>query len=180
MKIKGTQILSLIIALIMVAGVLSSCTGLFGNSETESTQDSSGSSSESESSSENGGDSEESSSTPDDGYVEETYPSLIDGENAEFIEYADRIANGVNAYFTDPTRNSYYFENKNVGVTCDLENTKLVSSIDNKAGGNYIENTMDVFVRMTDGTTYYASQSDKDAIANIFRMGYYYYENRIE
>ena len=65
-------------------------------------------------------------------------------------------------------------------MTCDLENTKLISSIGNKAGGNYIENTMDVFVRMTDGTIYYASDSDKDAIANIFRMGYYYYENRIE
>lgn len=181
MKIKGTQILSLIIALIMVVGVLSSCTGLFGNSETESASGSeSGNASGSESSSDSDEDTEESSSTPDDGYVEETYPSLIEGENAEFIEYADRIANGVNAYFTDPTRTSYYFENKNVGVTCDLENTKLVSSIGNKAGGNYIENTMDVFVRMTDGTTYYASQSDKDAIANIFRMGYYYYENRIE
>ncbi len=185
MKIKGTRILSLLIALIMFAGVLSSCVGLFGNSETEGTSGSEGSSESSSSSgsgssSESGDGSEESSTTPDDGYVEETYPPLLNGDNAEFIEYADRIANGVNAYFTDPTRTSYYFENKNVCVTSDLENTKLISSIGNKAGGNYIENTMDVFVRMTDGTTYYASDSDKDAIANIFRMGYYYYENRIE
>ncbi len=189
MKIKCIRILSLLIALIMFASVLSSCAWLFGDSETETESSSeSGSSSGNEessnnqesSSTESGDESEESTSDPDDGYVEETYPSLLEGENAEYIEYADRIANGVNAYFTDPTRSSYFFENKNVGVTCDLQNTKLITSIDNKAGANYIENTMDVFVRMTDGTTYYASDSQADGIANIFRMGYYFYENRIE
>lgn len=36
--------------------------------------------------------------------IDENYPSLLDRNNAEFIEYADRISNGVNAYFTVPTR----------------------------------------------------------------------------
>lgn len=112
--------------------------------------------------------------------TEETYPSLLEGENAELIEYADRIANGVNAYFTDTKRTGYHFYNQNTSVTCDLQNTKVVTAISNKAGQNYIENTMDVFVRMKDGSTYYASDSTANGIANIFRLGYYYYENRIE
>ena len=193
MKINSTRILSLFIALIMIAGVLSSCQGLFGDTETESSSSSesfseSGSSSGSEdssnnqesSSTESGDESEESSTTPDDDYVEETYPSLLEGENAEFIEYADHVANGVNSYFTDPNRTAFYFENKNACVTYDLEDSKVVSSIGNKAGANYVENTMDVFLRMKDGSVYYASDSDKNTYANIYKLGYYYYENRFE
>ena len=107
-------------------------------------------------------------------------PSLIEGENAPLIELADRLANGVNAYYTDTKRTGYHFYNQNASVTCDLQNTKVVSAISNKAGQNYIENTMDVFIRMKDGSEYYASDSTNNAIANIFRLGYYYYENRIE
>ena len=112
--------------------------------------------------------------------TEETYISYLTGDNAELIDNADYLANGVTAYFTDPTREFYYFENKNLSLTYDLEGSKVVSSVGNKNGGNYIENTMDVFVRMTDGSTYYASKSDQIATANIFKLGYYYYESRIE
>ena len=118
--------------------------------------------------------------SPEDSYVEETYPSLIDGENAVLIENADRLVNGVNAYYTDTNRNAFYFYNKNVAVTCGLRNNAMVSSISNKSGVNYIENTMDVFIKMNNGDTYYASNSSNDPIANIFKLGYYYYENRIE
>lgn len=112
--------------------------------------------------------------------TEETYVSLIDGENAELIENADRLANGVNAYYTDTDRTAFHFYNKKTAVTCDLQSTKLVSSISDRYGNSYIENTMDVFIKMTDGSTYYASNSSDNAIANIFKLGYYYYENRIE
>ncbi len=101
--------------------------------------------------------------------TEDTYVSLIDGENAELIENADRLVNGVNAYYTDTDRTAFHFYNKNTAVTCDLQSTKLVSSISDRYGNSYIENTMDVFIKMTDGSTYYASNSSDNAIANIFK-----------
>lgn len=39
---------------------------------------------------------------------------------------------------------------------------------------------MDVFVRMKNGSTYYASESQKSAEANLYRFGYYYYEGLFE
>ncbi len=143
------------------------------SSDTEGTVTELGSGTESETESENYSQTETATDEP-------LLPSLIEGENAALIEYADRLANGVNAYFTDTKRTGYHFYNQNTSVTCDLQNTKVVTAISNKSGQNYIENTMDVFIRMQDGTEYYASDSTNNAIANIFRLGYYYYENRIE
>ena len=60
-------------------------------------------------------------------------PSLIEGENAPLIELADRLANGVNAYYTDTKRTGYHFYNQNASVTCDLQNTKVVSAISNNS-----------------------------------------------
>ena len=56
----------------------------------------------------------------------------------------------------------------------------LVGSMTDKNGNLYLENTMDVFVQMKDGNKYYASNSFVSPSMNIYRLGYYYYENRIE
>ena len=175
MKATNLRILALLLAGIMLLGILASCTQ--GGTENDETNPKEESESDESSSTDN---SEESSEQTPPIVDEETYPSLLEGENAELIEYADRLSNGVNAYFTDTNRTAFYFKNMNASVTCDLQDTKLVSSISNKYGVDYITNTMDVFIKMTDGTTYYASNSTNNATANIFRLGYYYYENRIE
>ena len=103
-------------------------------------------------------------------------------ENGDLIEYAHGISNTVNTYFTDPYRLGYAVENKNMSLKYDLatENGKYVSSLTNKKGSAYLENTFDVFVRMKNGEEYYASRSVVDADANDWRMGQYYYEVRIE
>lgn len=196
MKTKFIRISALLLAIIMAVGIFASCQSGGGNESTtgdlidsiESTSPADSDKSEDATNETDEDSSNESDSATESETLEEdsteseevTSPSLIEGENASLIEYADRIANGVNAYFTTPDRVQYYFENQNVGVTCDLRDSKVVSSITNNKGAAYLTDTMDVFLRMTDGTIYYASESSAKASANIFKLGYYYYENRIE
>ena len=58
----------------------------------------------------------------------------------------------------------------------------LVSHISTKDGHSYIKNTMDVFVETTNSERFYAGNSANvsGATLNIYRYGYYYYENRLE
>ena len=109
-------------------------------------------------------------------------PSLIDGEYAALIENANYLKNGVQAGFTDASRDHFALENGNMSFTYALknENSQLVSALKNKKGAAYITDTMDVFVRMNDGNTYFASGSTSDATANLYRIGMYYYEARFE
>ena len=51
-----------------------------------------------------------------------------------------------------------------------------ISSITTKSGKVLLENTMDVYITMQDGSTYYASQSTTPARMNMFKYGYYYYD----
>ncbi len=104
----------------------------------------------------------------------------LEGEQALLIENAHALKNGVNAYFPTSQREGYFFENQEMQLEYALKNKPGVSYLANKSGKSYVENTMDVFVTMTNGKTYYASNSDVPATANIFRLGYYYYEMRFE
>lgn len=105
----------------------------------------------------------------------------LEGPYADIIEISNKYANGVNAFYPDPTRSSFIVENNNMSVSNTLLQTeaKLVSSIKNSAGKSYIENTMDVFVKMKEGGTFYASNSINGATVNIDRFGYYYYQTVI-
>ncbi len=109
-------------------------------------------------------------------------PSLIDGEYAALIENANDLKNGVQAYFTDASRDYFALENANMSFSYALrsEDSQLVSTLKNSKGAAYITDTMDVFVRMKDGNTYYASGSTEDATANLYRIGMYYYEAKFE
>ncbi|MBQ8409522.1 MAG: hypothetical protein IJY39_11745 [Clostridia bacterium] len=111
---------------------------------------------------------------------EDTSPKL-EGNNALLIENAERLQNGVNVYYTDASRTSYVVENKNMSFEYSLDPSagQQVTAIKNAKGASYLEDTMDVFVKMTDGKTYYASRSTDSARVNIFRLGYYYYDIRI-
>ena len=68
----------------------------------------------------------------------------------------------------------------------DMLSERKVTSLTDKNGNPYLTDTMDVFVKMTDGGTYYASKTANSAKVsqfaglNIFRYGYYYYDVRIE
>ena len=198
MKKTNIKALALLLAILMLASIFISCKKAAVNTDvntptegaTSSVEESSNietqgkeTDSEKVTSGTESGNATEPKDTTDDNDIEvteETYASILEVENSDLIEYADFIANGVTSYFTDPSRKGFAFENKNVAVACDLEDSKLVSYIANKNGGVYVENTMDVFLRMSDGSVYYASDSMDNAIANIYKMGYYYYENRIE
>lgn len=107
----------------------------------------------------------------------DTTPRL-ECENALLIENAQRLAGGIQSYYTDADRTSYRIENKNMSLDYLLTGSadQMVTSIKNTYGKSYLENTMDVFVRMKDGQTYYASASDDQTRVNIYRFGYYYYD----
>lgn len=106
----------------------------------------------------------------------------LDGIYGDSILYADKIKNGVQSYYPNGvTRTDYYVENLNMqaefALTADSE--QKVTYIKNKQGKSYVENTMDVFIRMKNGKTYFASDSSNNARANMYRIGYYYYDARI-
>ncbi|MBQ8409028.1 MAG: hypothetical protein IJY39_09215 [Clostridia bacterium] len=105
----------------------------------------------------------------------------LDMEYGQMIEYADYLADGVEAYYGDATRSNAVIENQNMILTHGLSNSapNLVSSITNKNGGVYINDTMDAFVKTTDGKTYFASDWMTGSSFNIYRGGYYYQEARI-
>ena len=102
--------------------------------------------------------------------------------NQALIEYANSIKNGVNYYYPTAKRESAVLENLEMILEYGLlqSGNKQVTSLTNKNGGVYLENSMDVFVRMNSGNTYYASTSKTSTTSNLFRLGYYFYEARYE
>lgn len=146
--------------------------------------------SESDTASGNGSDTVESNETESETATEiqtdgedKTETSLLgDIDNAASIEYANSILNGVNYYYPNYKRESAILENMEMKLTYGLAETgnKRVTSLTNKKGASYVENTMDVFVRMTDGNTYFASTTTAAVTSNLFRLGYYFYEARYE
>lgn len=106
----------------------------------------------------------------------------LSGEHGRIIENAYSLANGVNAYFTSSERKSFVIENQHISFDYTLKHSDIqqVKSIKNTQGVPYIEDTMDVYVRMNNGITYYASKSSVSTATNLYRMGYYMYELRLE
>ena len=111
----------------------------------------------------------------------DTSPKL-EGEHAELIENADKLANNTNVYFDDSSKTALNVENMNMSLSMPLlgSEEQLVTYLKNNKGNVYVENTMDVFVRMKSGNTYYASNGTADAMANIYRLGYYLYDAHYE
>ena len=106
----------------------------------------------------------------------------LEGEHALLIENADALKNGVNAYFTEADRKNFTYSNLKMQMEYGLssDQAQLVKYLSNKKGNNYVTNTMDVFVKMKNGETYFASQSSIPTAANIYRLGFYFYEVRLE
>ena len=110
----------------------------------------------------------------------ETSPDIkLDGEYGEIIQNADVLKDGVDVYY-DASRKHYTVENQNMALNYDLSASEsLLATISNKKGGRYISETMDVFVKMKNGKTYYASDSYDSPLANVYRYGFYYYDIHI-
>ena len=105
-----------------------------------------------------------------------------ENRDSDLIELSNSLANGTHTYY-NTKRDVITVENKTMKLNYGLKgfsNQMYVQSLSNSKGVNYITDTMDVFVKDANGNTHYASQSVTDASVNIYRYGYYYYENRIE
>ncbi len=110
---------------------------------------------------------------------------LISGDNAELIHLSNKLANGVSPYYSDSSRNELTISNMEMDLGFNMTHANgqmLVSHISTKDGHSYIKNTMDVFVETTNNERFYAGNSANvsGATLNIYRYGYYYYENRLE
>ena len=101
---------------------------------------------------------------------------------SEFIETSNELAGTVQAYFENSDWHKYIVDNSNMSLkyTVSKDQPQYLDYIQNSQKQSYIENTMDVFVKMTDGKTVYASTSSENAIVNMYRHGYYYDEVRFE
>ncbi len=110
--------------------------------------------------------------------TEEETMVQLEGDHALLISNAAKLANGVQAYYTDADRKGYRVEN--LGMTLDYSlaphKQQDVSTLQNKNGGLYLQNTMRVFIKTESGKTYYATTTGQDARVNIYRLGYYYYD----
>ncbi len=113
----------------------------------------------------------------DPDYVE----PVLTGPYADTIMLSNRLADGVQAYYANPARSVYRIQNQNMRLEYGISTAApmQVTSLQNTQGGVYLENTMDVFVNMTDGRSYLASESVAAPHTNIYRMGYYYYDAHV-
>ena len=186
MKKSYVSRLSLILVCVMILGSLAACvnsgspissetTAAETDGEKTTTGDSMGDETEPPTVS-------ESESVSETETEEDTTPKLDYMENGDLIEYADRIANDVVVKNEGSEKNALIMENRNSSLVYKLRGSEsqLVTALKNKNGLSYIENTMDVFVKTKSGNTYYASESLIDTATNVYRLGYYYYDVRLE
>ncbi len=115
--------------------------------------------------------------------VTEPVQLLLTGEHAELIMRANSLKNGVTPYYSDSDREKVMIDNKTMSLAYRIDSSAgdmLLTNFSTPSGKNYIENTMDVFLQLENGKKFYTSASPNSASLNIYRNGYYYYENRIE
>ena len=139
-----------------------------------------------------GGKQENTTDAPDDESIEtfdtetdteETMPPIeLEGEHADLIELNHKLSNSVSAFYTDGGRSEFNLKNLQMTMSYSIkgDTKRQVTAIRNSKGKSYVEDTMDVFVRMTDGGVFYASDSASMANVNLYRLGYYYYEGLFE
>ena len=173
MKKQNKKLLCLMISLIIPLGVFCACVNPQPNDQT--TNESTTQIGETIKPENNETTSDETSPKPSDS--ETQVPSIENIENGNSIEYANNIANAVQAYYYN-NRAHMAVSNNEMEYVYSLKNagSYTVESIKNSQGKAYIENTADTFIRMTNGMTYYSSLSNTSPATNITRLGYYFYE----
>lgn len=189
MKRSTISKLSLLLALLMLGGSIVACdspeepteiTTQESVSETEEVSDT-GTKSDTESASSETDNktetTEETETDPQETETEEDTTAKLEGDYALLIENADRLKNDVTSYFTNAAREYYHVKNQNMSLDYVLtENESQLLTLMNKNGKTYVDSSMDVYIKMNTGKTYYASGSQSPATANLFRYGYYYYD----
>ena len=180
---KNFRFLSLLLVFFMVLAVFTACNGS-ENENGESLHHSIDTTEDSSDIETDTAEQETTEETTDAQDTEETQEEIfsLDASCDEQILHANKLANGVQAYYSDAQRSSMIVKNLEMSVEYSFlaNGNQQVSALRNSKGVSYVENTMDTFIRMTDGSTYYASNSAKTAMSNLYRIGYYYYETRYE
>lgn len=201
------SLLSILLALVMIVGIFASCKSNAGTttdstgkttsdnatedkeSETPTESEKIETSSESEFESKSESESESDSDSDSDNETEGESGSESDSEtvpaapfNDDIVENANGLAEQVNSYFDSANREYFIMENNNMTMKYSLKasSKQLVSSLCNSQGKPYVLNTMDAYYKKKDGTISFASNSTVNTQSNIYRFGYYYFENRLE
>jgi len=161
--------------LVMLLGVFAAC----DNGEESSTQDGTSTPVENTTDAPLGDtDSETEDATETEPEVDDKVE--LEGAHADFIQSSNEMANGVQAYFPDAYRTNYVLENREMSLNYSRNsinpNGQLVESLKNTKGETYIENTMDVYMKMANGSVFYSSASSMSAEVNLYRFGFYYYQ----
>ena len=102
---------------------------------------------------------------------------VFESPYADVIYNANVNANGVQTYYS-ADRSHYTVKNKQITLNYRLtgDSNPMVESLLNSKGQAYLSETMDVYVTNTAGNKYYASGSTEQVRANLYRLGYYYYD----
>ena len=189
MKKTTLSMLSLVIAVVMIVSALASCGGTSVTTEEptkEQTEVTTSAPTEHTTEEITTAPSETADETSSEiiteATTEENTELILEGPQAELIGLTNEYANTVQGHFENRNWERFIIENLNMSYAYSIptEKEQYVSYIKNKQGKSYIENTMDVFVKMTDTDRLFASSSSVDAIVNVFRFGYYYHDTRIE
>ena len=171
MKLKRLLILTLCLTMTL-GGTLTSCRR--GGGDTDTSGQATGTPTSPSDTDPNG--TEDDTKKEDEPVIEPT----LTGPYADTIMAANKLADGVQAYYKNPSRSVYRIENTTLGLDYNLTTGgKLIASLTNTKGQAYLTDTMDVFISMNDGKTYLASDSTASPYTNIYRMGYYYYDAHI-
>lgn len=187
MKKTGPSYISVLLVIIMIVGAVSSCgngdvIATTSNPPSESTEDFSIDATEQVTVDETNEAVEKDSENMSEDMSEDITEEIIENPHTELVTTADSLLNQVQGGFTDGLWREFDLSNQNMSLRYVLsrDREQKVGYIKNAEGASYIENTMDVFVKMTDGYTSYASKSTADAIVNIYKFGQYYNDFRFQ
>ena len=174
---RKIQIIALILTLVMLVAAFAGCGGNISTNETTG-----GSQNEQPSEQSSEQPSESSSVGVEEESSEPTGDDVVENPHSDLINLTNSLANGVQGAYTSKLWKEYDITNHNMSLRYVLTrgDEQRVAHIKNTHGASYIENTMDVFVRMTDGYKVYASASSDDTLLNIYRFGYYYNDFRFQ
>lgn len=119
-------------------------------------------------------------------YEAPTFPPVIpqivndiggDTTMSQTVLYAAAARNAVQGIYTDPNRSAYAMANNQAVLTHELNALRNKTATLQTAGGKtYIEDSMDTFCTLKNGTTFFAKNTLTKARVNTIRLGQYYYE----
>ena len=148
MKRKAIAIISFVLLLALFVTALPACRNTEGTDfkSTDETVTDNQSGDVNDSNAESNDETEDTESEAD---TESEDEGKLDIKNGELIESANKYAGGVQAFFEDGNRTQFTVKNSEMSLTYTraASGDQLVSSIKG-ADGDYITDTMDVFVKM--------------------------------